>query len=77
MIEPQATVRATPDNQAKSLKPEHTDLFYARILGKVVISSVTDDFYATQVTILLVMVLFSCGSSSLTSIPVLSHTKSS
>jgi hypothetical protein len=44
-IKPQARQRCTQENQAKSLKPEHTTLFYARILGKVVISSVTDEFY--------------------------------
>lgn len=30
-----------------SLKPEHSALFHARILGKVVIGSITDDFYTT------------------------------
>ena len=46
-IKAQAKIRWTADNQAKSLKPNHTDLFYPRILGKVVISSITDDFYTT------------------------------
>ena len=47
MIKPGAQQRCTPTNQAKSLKPDNEDLFYARILGKVVISSVTDEFYTT------------------------------
>jgi hypothetical protein len=47
MIKPRALQRCTPVNQAKSLKPENADLFYARILGKVVIDSVTDEFYTT------------------------------
>jgi hypothetical protein len=46
-IKPLATTRWTPENQLKSLRPEHSDLFYARILGKVVISSITDEFYTT------------------------------
>jgi len=37
-------------NQAYSLKPEHYELFYAKILGKVVISSVTNAFYTTLKT---------------------------
>jgi len=44
VIKPQAQQRCTQENQLKSLKPEHATLFYARILGKVVSSSVTDDF---------------------------------
>lgn len=43
----QAQERWTTDNQAKSLKPKNTKYFYPRILGKVVISSITDDFYTT------------------------------
>jgi hypothetical protein len=43
-VKPQAEQRCTQENHLKSLKPENTTLFYARILGKVVISSVTDDF---------------------------------
>jgi hypothetical protein len=46
-IKLQATSRWTPEEQLKSLHPEHSDLFYARILGKVVISSITDEFYTT------------------------------
>jgi hypothetical protein len=46
-IKPAALKRNTPDNQAKSLKPEHSTLFYARVLGKVVISSITKEFYMT------------------------------
>jgi hypothetical protein len=30
-----------------NLKPEHSALFHARILGKIVIGSITDDFYTT------------------------------
>jgi hypothetical protein len=47
VIKPFAKQRTSPGNQASSLKPEHQDLFYARILGKVVISSITDEFYTT------------------------------
>jgi len=47
MIKPGAQQRCTPTNQVKSLKPDNEELFYARILGKVVISSVTDEFYTT------------------------------
>jgi len=43
-VKPQAQMRCTSENHLKSLRPEHTTLFYARILGKVVTSSVTDDF---------------------------------
>jgi hypothetical protein len=46
-IKPAALKRNTPDNQAKSLKPEHSTLFYARVLGKVVISSITEELYMT------------------------------
>ena len=46
-IKQQAKERWAPDNQAKSLKPANTKYFYPRILGKVVISSITDDFYTT------------------------------
>jgi hypothetical protein len=45
MIKPLAQQRASSDNQSKSLKPENAEFFYARILGKVVISSITDEFY--------------------------------
>jgi len=52
-------------NQAYSLKPEHYELFYAKILGKVVISSVTNAFYTTlktmQETIQQVMALCFSG----------------
>jgi hypothetical protein len=44
-IKAQAKDRWTTDNQAKSLKPNHPAYFYPRILGKVVIGSITDDFY--------------------------------
>jgi hypothetical protein len=44
-IKAQAKVRWSAGNQAKRLKPQHPELFYPRILGKVVISSITDDFY--------------------------------
>jgi hypothetical protein len=47
MIKTQAKERWTTDNQAKSLKPTNSNLFYPRILGKVVIGSITDDFYTT------------------------------
>jgi hypothetical protein len=44
-IRDQATARWTPANQAKSLSQENSNLYYSRILGKVIINSVTDDFY--------------------------------
>jgi hypothetical protein len=47
VIKSAATTRWTPANQVNSLRPEHLDLFYARILGKVVISSITNEFYTT------------------------------
>lgn len=47
IIKAQATVRWTLKNQTKSLKPNEPTLFYSRILGKVVIASITDDFYTT------------------------------
>jgi hypothetical protein len=47
VIRAQAAARWTTDNQTKSLKPNAPDLFYPRILGKVVIGSITDDFYTT------------------------------
>jgi len=46
-VKQQATSRWTPEEQLKSLHPEHPELFNARILGKVVISSITDEFYTT------------------------------
>ncbi|MFN9980225.1 MAG: hypothetical protein ACK53Y_09940 [bacterium] len=46
-VKAQAKVHWMPDNQVKSLKPSHTELFYPRILRKVIISSITDDFYTT------------------------------
>jgi hypothetical protein len=46
-IRAQASIRWTPENQIKSLKVEHPDLFYPRSLGTVVIKSVTNDFYTT------------------------------
>jgi hypothetical protein len=45
-VKQQATSRWTPE-ELKSLHPEHPELFYACILGKVVISSITDEFYTT------------------------------
>jgi hypothetical protein len=45
LIREQATARWSPDNQAKSMSQEHPDLYYSRILGKVIINSVTDEFY--------------------------------
>jgi len=45
IIKQQALGRWTTDNQARSLKPNVPELFYPRILGKVVIASITDDFY--------------------------------
>jgi hypothetical protein len=47
VIRKQASKRWTTENQAKSLKPNAPDVFYPRILGKVVIGSITDDFYTT------------------------------
>jgi hypothetical protein len=47
IIKKQAVIRWTAENKANSLKPEHSEVFYARILGKVVVSSITDDFYTT------------------------------
>jgi hypothetical protein len=45
VIREQAEHRWTEANQAKSLSQAHPDLYYSRILGKVIINSVTDDFY--------------------------------
>jgi len=44
VIKAQAMNRASVGNQEKSLKPEHTELFYPRILGKVIVDSITDEF---------------------------------
>jgi hypothetical protein len=46
-IRAQAKERWTIENQIKSLKQDHPQLFYPRILGNVVTKSVTDQFYTT------------------------------
>lgn len=43
----QAASRWTPKNQIKSLRQDNPDFYYPRILGLVVIRSVTDEFYTT------------------------------
>jgi len=35
------------ENNNRSLKPEYPEVFYPRILGKVVINAITDEFYTT------------------------------
>jgi len=45
IIREQATLRWTTANQLKSMSQDNPDLYHARILGKVIINSVTDDFY--------------------------------
>jgi len=45
IIKEQALTRWTSENQPKSLSQEHPDFYFPRILGKVIINSVTDDFY--------------------------------
>jgi hypothetical protein len=44
-IKAKAIERCSPGNHDKSLKPEHTELFFPRILGKVIVDSITDEFY--------------------------------
>jgi hypothetical protein len=46
-IRSQAASRWTPKNQIKSLRQDNPDFYYPRILGLVVIRSVTDEFYTT------------------------------
>jgi hypothetical protein len=46
-IRAQAIDRCSSDNQLKSLQLEHQDLFYSRILGNVIIHSVTEEFHTT------------------------------
>jgi hypothetical protein len=45
IIREQATSRWTAVNQLKSMSQDNPNLYHARILGKVIINSVTDDFY--------------------------------
>jgi hypothetical protein len=45
IIKEQAMNRWTPTNQSKSLSQDNPEFYFPRILGKVIINSVTDDFY--------------------------------
>jgi hypothetical protein len=45
VIKAQAKDQCSSNNHDKSLKPEYTQYFYPRILGKVIVDSVTEDFY--------------------------------
>jgi hypothetical protein len=45
VIREQATFCWTSENQRKSMSQEHPTLYYLRILGKIIINSVTDEFY--------------------------------
>jgi len=47
IISQQAINHWTTENQNRSLKPEYPEVFYPRILGKLVINCVTDEFYTT------------------------------
>jgi len=44
-IKAKALDRCSSGNHDKSLKPEHTEFFYPRISGKVIVDSITDEFY--------------------------------
>jgi len=47
VIKEQAITRWTPENWTKSLSQDNPALFYARILGKVIANSATNEFYTT------------------------------
>ena len=45
VIKAQAKEWCSSTNHDKSLRPEYTQYFYPRILGKVIVDSITEDFY--------------------------------